>query len=51
MKIAQDSTLKKALWEKHLYDRKVGAAELRSRDRVLVKLDAFHGQRQKLKNQ
>ena len=41
VKIAQDSTLKEALWQKHLYDRKVGAVELRSGDRVLVKLDAF----------
>ena len=51
MKITQDSTLKEALWQKRLYDRKVGAIELRSGDRVLVKLDAFRGQRQKLKNQ
>ena len=50
MKIAQDSALKEALRQKHLYDRKVRAVELRSGDRVLVKLDAFHGQRQKLKN-
>ena len=50
VKITQDSALKEALRQKHLYDRKVGAVELQSRDCVLVKLDAFHGQRQKLKN-
>ena len=50
VKIAQDSTLKEALWQKRLYDRKVGAVELRSGDCVLVKLDAFRSQRQKLKN-
>ena len=50
VKITQDSTLKEALWQKHLYDRKVGAVELRSGDHVLVKLDAFRGQQWKLKN-
>ena len=50
VKIAQDSTLKEALRQKCLYDRKVGAIELRSGDRVLVKLDAFRSQRWKLKN-
>ena len=50
VKITQDSALKEALWQKHLYDHKVGAVELRSRDCVLVKLDAFRGQWQKLKN-
>ena len=29
VKIAQDSTLKEALWQKCLYDCKVGAVELR----------------------
>ena len=28
VKIAQDSTMKEALWQKRLYDRKVGAVEL-----------------------
>ena len=51
VKMAQDSTLKEALWQKRLYDRKVGVMELPPRDRVLVKLDAFRGQRWKLKNQ
>ena len=50
VKIAQDSALKEALRQKRLYERKVGAIELRSGDCVLVKLDAFHGQRRKLKN-
>ena len=45
VKLAQDSALKEALWQKRLYDRKVGAVELRPGDRVLVKLDAFRGQR------
>ena len=42
--------LKEALRQKCLYDRKVGAVELRPRDCVLVKLDAFRGQWRKLKN-
>ena len=50
VKIAQDSTLKEALRQKRLYDRKVGAIELQSGDRVLVKLDAFRGQQRNLKN-
>ena len=41
VKLAQDSALKEALWQKRLYDRKVGAVELRPGYRVLVKLDAF----------
>ena len=51
VKIAQDSTLKEALQQKRLYDRKVRAVELRPRNHVLVKLDTFCGQRRKLKNQ
>ena len=50
VKITQDSALKEALWQKHLYDHKVGAVELRSGDCVLVKLDTFCGQQWKLKN-
>ena len=50
VKIAQDSALKEALQQKWLYDCKVGAIELRPGDCVLVKLDAFRGQWQKLKN-
>ena len=51
MKLAQDSALKEALRQKCLYNCKVGAVELQSEDHVLVKLDAFCGQHQKLKNQ
>ena len=50
VKMAQDSALKEALWQKRLYDRKVGAVELRPGDHVLVKLDAFRSQWRKLKN-
>ena len=50
VKLAQDSALKEALWQKRLYDHKVGAVELRPGDCVLVKLDTFRDQQQKLKN-
>ena len=43
-------SVKEALWQKYLYDHKVGAVELRPGDCVLVKLGAFCGQQQKLKN-
>ena len=36
--------------QKRLYDRRAGAVELHPGDKVLVKLDAFRGQRRKLKN-
>ena len=49
--IAQDCAIKEAQRQKQLYDRKVGAVELRPGDHVLVCLDAFRGQRRKLKNQ
>ena len=49
--IAQDCAAKEAQRQKWLYDRKVGAVELRPGDNVLVPLDAFRGQRRKLKNQ
>ena len=48
--IAQDCAVKEAQRQKQLYDRKVGAVELRPGDHVLVRLDAFRGQRRKLKN-
>ena len=48
--IAQDCAVKEAQRQKWLYDRKVGAVELRPGDHVLVHLDAFRGQRRKLKN-
>ena len=50
LKIAQDCAKKEARRQKRLYDRKVGAVELRPGDHVLVHLDAFRGQRRKLKN-
>ena len=48
--IAQDCAVKEAQRQKQLYDRKVGAIELRPGDHVLVHLDALRGQRRKLKN-
>ena len=48
--IAQDCAVKEAQRQKWLYDCKVGAVELRPGDHVLVHLDAFRGQRRKLKN-
>ena len=48
--IAWDCAVKEAQRQKWLYDCKVGAIELRPGDHVLVHLDAFRGQRRKLKN-
>ena len=48
--IVQDCAVKEAQRQKWLYDRKVGAIELRPGDHILVHLDAFRGQRRKLKN-
>ena len=48
--IARDSTIMEAQWQKRYYDRRAGAVELQPGDKVLVKLDTFHSQRQKLKN-
>ena len=48
--IAHDCAVKEAQRQKRLYDHKVGAVELRPGDHVLVRLDAFRGQRRKLKN-
>ena len=50
LQLAQESASKEAKRQKRLYDRKVGAVELRPGDRVLVHLDAFRGQCRKLKN-
>ena len=50
LQLTQESTSKEAKRQKRLYDRKVRAVELRPGDRVLVHLDAFQGQRRKLKN-
>ena len=43
--------MKEAQRQKRLYKHNVGAVELRPGDHVLVYLDAFQGQRRKLKNQ
>ena len=48
--IVRDCAIKEAQRQKRLYDHKVGALELRPGDYVLVCLDAFRGQRRKLKN-
>ena len=42
--IAQDCAVKEAQRQKRLYDRKVG--ELRPGDHVLVRLDAFRGEKE-----
>ena len=49
--IVQDCAVKEAQRQKQLYNCKVGTIELRPGDNVLVHLDAFKGQRRKLKNQ
>ena len=41
LKLVQESATKEANRQKRLYDRRVGAVELRPGDRVLVRLDAF----------
>ena len=43
--IAQDCAIKEAQRQKWLYDRKAGAIELRPGDHILVRLDAFRGQK------
>ena len=48
--IARDSAIMEARRQKRHYDQRAGAVELQPGDKVLVKLDAFHGQRRKLKN-
>ena len=50
LQLAQESASKEAKRQKWLYDRKVRAVELHPGDRVLVRLDAFRGQRRMLKN-
>ena len=49
--ITQDCAVKEAQRQNRLYDHKVGTVELRPGDNVLVRLDAFQGQRRKLNNQ
>ena len=46
----RDTTILEAQRQKQHYDCKAGAVELHPGDKVLVKLDAFRGQWQKLKN-
>ena len=46
----RDTTILEAQRQKRHYDRKAGAIELHLGDKVLVKLDFFRGQWQKLKN-
>ena len=48
--VARDSTIMEAQWQKKYYDQRARAVELQPGDKVLVKLDAFRSQRQKLKN-
>ena len=48
--VARDSAIMEARWQKRHYNRRARAVELPPGDKVLVKLDAFCGQRQKLKN-
>ena len=47
---ARDIANLEAQRQKRLYDCKAGAVELHPGDKVPVKLDAFRGQRRKLKN-
>ena len=48
--VARDSAIMEAQQQKRYYDQRAGAVELQPGDKVLVKLDTFHGQRWKLKN-
>ena len=50
VQLAQESASREAQRQKRLYDRKVGAVEFCPGDQVLVRLDAYRGQRRKLKN-
>ena len=47
---ARDTAILEAQRQKWYYNHKAGAVELHLGDKVLVKLDAFRGQQQKLKN-
>ena len=42
---AQAQSMAEAQWQKHYYDWKIGAIELKPGDLVLVKADAFKGKR------
>ena len=47
---AKETTFQEARHHKQIYHKKAGEVELQPGDRVLVKMDAFRGQRRKLKN-
>ena len=49
--LARDTAILEAQRQKRHYNCKAGVVELHLGDKVLVKLDAFRGQRRKLKNQ
>ena len=48
---AKETAFQEAHRHKWIYNKKAGAIELQPGDCVLVKMDAFQGQRRKLKNQ
>ena len=48
--LARDTAILEAQRQKRHYDCKAGVVELHLGDKVLVKIDAFRGQRQNLKN-
>ena len=48
--IARESAIMEVQRQKRYYDRRAGAVKLQPGDKVLVKLEAFRGQREKLKN-
>ena len=50
IKLARLSADQEAARHKRLYDRRAGVVELQPGDKVLIRLDAFVGQRRKLKN-
>ena len=50
IKLARDSAAEDAARHKRLYDRRAGTVQLHPGDKVLVRLDAYRGQRRKLVN-
>ena len=50
MSKAKETAFQEARHHKRIYNKKAGAIELQPGDCVLVKMDAFQGQRRKLKN-
>ena len=51
MSKAKETAFQEAHHHKRIYNKKAGAIELQPGDHVLVKMDAFRGQRRKLNNQ